>query len=387
MAFNKYFIVIALFFAVYCAASEEKENISDPLVKRARSGDVSAQLELGKEYFRGQKRPLNRALALYYFKLAADAGSPEGMFNIGMCYEYGVEFEPDRLSAFHYYTKAGDFVPAMFKRAIFLETGIPAQKNARSYRRGVPADLQKSNILINELIKKEYPPALTHQAKKYLRNPASKDAEFKEAFRLLNIAVNKNDLTAFPLLAGCFEWGLGCEKNEEKAFSLINYAASAGDGSAMYQLGSYYEHGIGTAPDLQKAVNSYQKSAELGNPAAMVQLAKHYSSGFILKTDLAKAIELCQQAALQNERTAFTQLGIFARQGVGMAADSSRAFQLFLKAAGMGDPEGQYLLALAYKEGNGTPADLSGAHYWMKKSAASNYLPALEKLKEWNIKL
>lgn len=387
MTFKKYFLALILFLASVLIYADEIEETTDPLVKRARSGDVSAQLELGKEYFRGLRRPLNRALALYYFKLAADAGSPEGMFNIGMCHEYGVEFQPDLLTAFEWYSKAGNFIPAMFKRAIFLESGIPAQKKARSYRRAIPADLNKANMLLNELIKKEYPPALTHQAKKYLRNPNSKDAEFKEAFRLLSIAAEKNDLSAYSLLANCYEWGLGCEKNETKAFSLMDYAASRGDSNAMYQLGSYCEHGIGVAPDLKKAVEHYKKSAELGNAQAMVQLAKHYSSGFIIETDLAKAIELCQQAALQNERSAFTQLGIFAQKGIGMPIDSKRAFHLFLKAAGMGDAEGQYHLALAFYNGIGTPIDKSAASYWIKKSAASNYIPAMEKIKEWKIKL
>ena len=387
MAFKKYFSVFAILFVTTVFAANDVEQNSDPLVKRAGSGDVSAQLELGKEYFKGVRRPLNRALALYYFKLAADAGSPEGMFNIGMCYEYGVEFEPDLLTAFEWYSKAGDFVPAMFKKALFLESGIPAQKKSRSYKRAIQADNAKAKAIINELIKKEYPPALTHQAKKYLRNPQSKDTEFKEAVRLLNIATKKNDISAYSLLANCYEWGTGCEKNENKAFSLMNYAASCGDGNAIYQTGTYYEHGIGTPPDLKKAVEFYKKGADAGNPRAMVKLAEHYSSGFILETDLAKAIELCRQAALQNERSAFTLLGVFAQKGIGIPLDSKRAFQLFLKAAGMGDPEGQYRLALAYKEGTGTPVDKSGAVYWMKKSAASNYMPALEKIKEWNIKL
>lgn len=387
MTFKKYFSVFSVFFALSLIYAENTGQADDILVKRAAGGDVSAQLELGKEYFKGVRRPLNRALALYYFKLAAAAGSPEGMFNIGMCYEYGVEFEPDLLTAFEWYSKAEDFVPAIFKRAVFLESGIPAQKKSRTYKRAIPAAPAKARELLNELIKKQYPPALTHQAKKYLRNPNSKETEFKEAFRLLSIAAEKNDISAYPLLANCFEWGIGCEKNEKKAFSLMDYAASCGDANAIYQTGSYYEHGIGTPPDLKKAVEFYKKSADAGNARAMVKLAEHYSSGFILETDLAKAIELCQQAALQNERSAFTLLGVFAQQGTGMAVDSKRAFQLFLKAAGMGDPEGQYRLALAYYNGTGTPVDKSGAIYWIKKSAASNYMVAMEKIKEWNIKL
>ena len=128
------------------------EQAKDTLHQRAASGDVSAQLQLGKEYFNGRNRTQNRALSLYYFKLAAEAGSPEGMFNLGMCYEYGVEFESDKLNAFFWYDKAGDFAPALFKKAVFLESGIPPHKTSRTYRKGVRANPQKSKIILNDLI-------------------------------------------------------------------------------------------------------------------------------------------------------------------------------------------------------------------------------------------
>ncbi len=367
------------------AFAKDDAVISDPLIQQAKSGNTAAQLQLGKEYFTGRMRPQNRALALYYFKLAAGNGSPEAMFNLGMCYEYGVNSDIDLLSAYKYYDKAGDFTPALFKKAVLLEKGIPPFKKQRTYRRGIQADPGQAKKIINSLILKNYPPAMTHQAQKYLRNPQSGSTEFKEAFSLLNRAVKQNDLNAFRLLADCYEWGLGCEKDERKAFELLLYAANAGDGKSAAKLGAYYEHGIGTAPDLKKSVEFYRKGAELGEPLAMVQMAKHYSSGFIIETDLAKALELCQQALAMNERSAFTLLGLFYTQGAGVTKDDQKAFTLFLKSAAMNDPEAQYYLALAFKNGKGTPKDESGAIYWMKKSAAAFYAPAAEILKQWNI--
>lgn len=386
MSFKTFFAIFLLLFAFFGVQGKSSVK-ADDLTERAKNGDIAASLQLGKEYFQGVKRPLNRALALYYFKLAADAGSPEAMFNIGMCYEYGAEFKADLLTAYHWYCKAGEFVPALFKKAVFLESGIPAFKSERAYKPGIPADHKQAADILNRLIQKKYPPALTYQAKKYLRSQLSKEAEFKEAFRLLSQAVKYGDISAYRLLADCYEWGMGCEKDERKAFELIKYAASCGDGAAAAKLGSYHEHGIGTVPDLALAVQAYKKSAELGEAIGMVQLAKHYSSGFIIETDLAKAIELCQHAAALNERSAFTQLGLFAAGGIGMAKNEIKAFQYFLKGAGMGDIEAQYHLALAFYDGKGTPVDKSGAFYWIKKSAAANYAPAVEKIKEWNIKL
>ena len=128
MFFKKTVLLCGIASVIFFADAKDKTEFSDPLQQRAKSGDIAAQLELGKEYFKGVNRPLNRALALYYFKLAADAGSPEGMFNLGMCYEYGVEYKISRHQAFYWYSKAGDFVPALFKKALFLENGIPSEK-------------------------------------------------------------------------------------------------------------------------------------------------------------------------------------------------------------------------------------------------------------------
>lgn len=382
----RFFTVFCIFFSCTVLCAKTGEQSSDPLVIRAQSGDTAAQLQLGKEYFQGIMRPCNRALALYYFKLAAKSGSPEAMFNIGMCYEYGAEFEPDSLTAYEWYVKAENFLPALFKKAVFLEKGIPAKKNKRSYKRGVPADPEQAKNILNELIKKEYPPALTHQARKLLRSNSNRENEFAEAFKLLTAAVKKRDISAYRLLADCYEWGMGCTKDEKQAFSLLISAANLGDGASAAKLGAYYEHGIGTAPDLHKSVEFYQKSAALGEPIGMVQLAKHYSSGFILKTDLAKAIELCQQAAALNERSAFTQLALFYAEGIGMQKDEKKAFQLLLKSAALGDPEAQYHLANAFRNGKGTPVDESGAIYWLQKSAALHYMPAVELIEKWKTK-
>ena len=380
---GRFFTLFCIFLSCALLYADRTEEKSDPLIVRAQSGDADAQLQLGKEYFQGVMRPSNRALALYYFKLAAKSGSPEAMFNIGMCYEYGAEFEPDRLTAFEWYDKAGNFTPALFKKAVFLEKGIPSQKKKRSYKRGVPAAPEQAKNILNELIKKEYPPALTHQARKLLRSALSREPEFAEAFKLLSIAVKKGDVSAYRLLADCYEWGMGCEKDEKQALTLLLAAAKLGDGTSAAKLGTYYEFGIGTAPDMAKSVEFYKKSAELGEAVGMVQLAKHYSSGFILKTDLAKAIELCHQAAAMNERSAFTQLALFHAGGIGMPKDEKKAFQLLLKSAALGDPEAQYHLAFAFKNGKGTPVDESGAIYWMTKSAALRYMPAVELLKKW----
>ena len=87
MSFKTFFAIFLLLFA-FLGVQGNSAVKADDLTERAKNGDIAASLQLGKEYFQGVKRPLNRALALYYFKLAADAGSPEAMFNIGMCYEY-----------------------------------------------------------------------------------------------------------------------------------------------------------------------------------------------------------------------------------------------------------------------------------------------------------
>lgn len=88
--------------------------------------------------------------------------------------------------------------------------------------------------------------------------------------------------------------------------------------------------------------------------------------------DLVAAIKLFHQAAELNY--------IPAQVTMGELAESSQFYEesvgWFLMAAMQGDAAGQYNLARMYGTGLGIEKDHAKALYWMRRSAAKDYLPA-----------
>ena len=81
------------------------------------------------------------------------------------------------------------------------------------------------------------------------------------------------------------------------------------------------------------------------------------------------------------------QVGYFYLEGYGTSKDANKAFYWTERAAQHGDWDGQYNLASLYEEGIGTNKDIEKAKYWYKKAAEQNHALAIDKCKEYNIKL
>ena len=66
-----------------------KEQFFDKLHDAARRGDAASQLKLADEFFFGRGRPGNPALAVYWYRKAAEQGNPGAQYNLGACFEFG----------------------------------------------------------------------------------------------------------------------------------------------------------------------------------------------------------------------------------------------------------------------------------------------------------
>jgi TPR repeat protein len=97
------------------------------IIKSAKMGFVKAQIFLGSLFSgasdengvplnRGTGISINHKVAFSYFKQAADAGDPEGEFNVAISYGEGLGVEKDMTQAVAYWTKSAEkgFPPSMF---------------------------------------------------------------------------------------------------------------------------------------------------------------------------------------------------------------------------------------------------------------------------------
>jgi len=76
------------------------------LLRRARAGDVAAQIELGNRYQTGREVPKNHATAVHWFAMAAGQGDPYAAVQLGACYDDGLGVPKNDQNAYEWYQKA-----------------------------------------------------------------------------------------------------------------------------------------------------------------------------------------------------------------------------------------------------------------------------------------
>ncbi len=122
--------------------TETEADIMDH-IEQALEGNIDAMLWLGSFYNRPENPFHDEKASLYYYNMAADQNSPEGLFRVGLCYDSGTVLEED---------------------AYYAETMI--QKAADQNHLGacywIGATLRK------KALKKDKPTFLADQARKYL---------------------------------------------------------------------------------------------------------------------------------------------------------------------------------------------------------------------------
>lgn len=374
--FNLIFLFLIL--VSYHAMAENIEL--DTLRKQAQSGDVKAQLELGKEFFFGINRAKNVNLSFYYFNMAAKNGSEEGNFNVGICYDFGYGVPKSSIVAFEYYQKAPTLDEAKFKVAKYLQNGIRGEKVGTKYYKSIEEDKDKAQELINELVKRKYPPALTEKAKEILVGGTQDETTTKYAFDLLQEALKRGDVVAKKMLIDCYLQGIGVDKNEDEAKKLAQELYDSGDKELATKLGTFYEYGIGAPPDMQKAFEFYQIGANFGDGFAKIKVADQYLSGFLVPSDIEKAMNLYREEMKKNNPVALLRLGDAFANGIGVERDDYQAFLLYLKAAAMGEVEAQYKLANSFREGKGTRIDEGAVFFWLKQGASARNLTCIREL-------
>lgn len=81
--------------------------LRERLLERARSGDVEAQFELGKNYETGRiGLPKDLAQAQYWYHKAADQGDPYAEASLGILFNFGKGVQRDYAQAYMWYERA-----------------------------------------------------------------------------------------------------------------------------------------------------------------------------------------------------------------------------------------------------------------------------------------
>ena len=174
--------------------------------------------------------------------------------------------------------------------------------------------------------------------------------------------------------------------------ALENYRnlADAGNSEAMFRTAEMYLSGLGTVKNSSKGLKYLRMAAEKGSVRAEVKLGLLYfapsgESRTCVEHNYLLAREWLEKA--EKEPEALLALGTIYQRGLGVPKDEVRAQNYFdewmrgyMLKAEQGDPEAQYQMGLYFSDGLHHAANDELAIKWYEKSAAQDYVKALEAL-------
>ena len=377
-------LVVPLFFCILLPAAEEEKPLSDPLRQEALAGKVDSQLKLASEFFFGtEARPRNPVLAVYWYRKAAEQGSGEGAYNLGVCCEkgWGVD-RPSLIRAFEWFDQAAKAgVPeAKLRLSLLLAAGVPDEHLEKEVLKGIPANRAAAFRMLRELAQTGYLPAAREFGRLVLANRADREATGAEARKLLEKGAESDDVDSLLLLAVCYRDAIGGSGDQAKAVACWERAAKLGSSEAKVPLAFAYEYGFGVKSDPVHAFSLVKEAATAGEPRALLRLGDYYLNGDMVDTSLAEALALYRKSYDSGYLPAATRLGRCAELGLGMTADPVRAAELYGIAARAGDPDAQYAFGRCHLKGIGMEPDPAGAVFWFKTATAAGQLDALREL-------
>lgn len=160
------------------------------------------------------------------------------------------------------------------------------------------------------------------------------------------------------------KYGRRVEKDEKKAFALYRQASELGSAEGTRRLALCYLNGVGVEKDEAKAVEALTQAVEARDVEAALALEKYWDE----KGDAAKAAEAGLKAAKLGAFDAAFRLGERFRDGEGVEKNAEQAFLWFRRGATRGN-KGSERVADCYLEGRGVEKDERAAAAWYRKAA------------------
>jgi TPR repeat protein len=238
-----------------------EDNLSVQL-RKAESGDVTAQATLAFMYAKGVGTEKNETEAVRWYQRAAEHGHLNSQFNLGVIYSKGRGVEQDYAKSFLWYQKAAEHGDATAQATV-----------AMMYMKGIGVD----------------------------RN-------YTAAFNWYLSAAEKGHLNSMFNIGDMYAKGIGVRADQVQAFKWYRKAAENGHVNAQMNLGYMFGKGYGTDRNDTEAYHWYRRAAESGHPNAQYNLGVIYAKGRGVSRNIDEARKWYRMAADQGDANAVKAL-------------------------------------------------------------------------------
>jgi TPR repeat protein len=269
----------------------------------AQRGYVDAMFELGGLLFEGYRVKRDYSEAARWYQLAADKGHAQSQFKLGSIFEYGYGLAADYKEALRWYLKAAE--------QGYAEAQLSAGWLYKMLRPGIKEDYRLADFWLRKAAAQGLTRAELELGYLYQSGGKGVEQNFTEAASWYRRAAEKGDEHAQYFLAGFYEKGLGVSQDEHEADRWLRHSdwagrlkkeARAGLATSQASLGHMYETGIGIERDLSEAVKWYRKASMWGLTNIQIKLAKLYATGSGTTRNLAEAFKWLTIANRPNDQ-------------------------------------------------------------------------------------
>lgn len=280
---------------------------------QAQQGDATAMLRMAYFYFDGPKAVHDATAGMNWARRAADAGSAQGMFDMGLAYDRSGA-AADKAEAATWYTKA--------------------------------AALGDTSAMINLA-------ALQLGGSGVAKDEAA-------AARWVRKAAEAGSTEAMLDLGWMSARGVGVPHDDGEALHWYRLAADRKDAAAKYRIGVMYADGAGVARSDAEAVRWLADGAAplLGLTAVVNNLAFMIGDQRVLTAFIARADAGDANAAMR--------VGLFLADAKGGHYDPAAALRLLKMAADAGVPLAMSRLGTMYANGEGVARNEAEALHWLR---------------------
>ena len=248
------------------------DDAYEDLLIKANNGDSRAQYLIGCFYYYGRRVETNHTIASNWFTKSAEQNLVDALTILGYQYMYG------------------DGVNKDIEKAIELLEKAQAQGSAYAcflLGKIYHFDTQRKNRFTASGYYVWAIEMGSTEAKRYRADMYMDTGDYKDALDLYVKALKEGCVESAYNAANMFEYGRGCDVNNELAFNLYLHAAQNGVMMAQHNVGAYYYNAKYVEKDIQKAFEWYLKAANQGSAMSQHNIGMMYYNG-----DLTQDLEV-----------------------------------------------------------------------------------------------
>lgn len=278
---------------------------------------------------------LNIRLGMKQLHQALDLGFYKASVELATIYEQGYLSVDSNIALALEYMIIGaqnDIDYAQYKAGYYLLYGYD----------DVVGNPEQGLYWLEKACKQENPFAMLALGDYYLYGPVAEDSP--KAYNYFKMALELDFVTEG--IGVCYQFGLGCDKDEKLAFNYYQQASEINNTLAILRLGQAYYFGIGCEQDKEKAFFYLEQASEMDNYEAMDYIGLMLVKGQGCEKNPELGVSYLLQAAQVGYSTSQYELANCYLQGLGVIQSDQIALEWYKQAAENGHSEAMKIVGI-----------------------------------------